>query len=156
MMAWVGEVAAWTAAGTLFWIATASSVTPAEALVAVAIALPVGVVAGVARRAMPFRARPRRVWLRWVAMVPVAAVADMVRLVGWLRSGQPEDLRAARVPAGHGAGEAGWRAGGIVAVSATPGSVVVGCDPEDGTAVVHSLVRGWPHLDTSVLRPEER
>lgn len=151
----VVEVAAWTLAGTLFWLATASSVTAAEAIAAAAVALPAGALATVARRAMPFRALPRRVWPRWAATVPVAAVADMVRLTGWLRTRQPGQLRAGHMPGGDGARETGWRAGGIVALSATPGSVVVASDPEAGTVTVHSLVHGWPGLDEDVLRSGE-
>ncbi|WP_369046489.1 hypothetical protein [Sinomonas sp. P10A9] len=149
------ELTLWTIAGTLFWLATASTISVVEVLIAALAALLGGILARAARRAMPFRARPRRVWLRWAATVPVAAMADMVRLAGWLGGSQPEDLRTASMPQGRGPRETGWRAGGIVSLSATPGSVVVGSDPEVGTVTVHTLVSGWPGLDESVLRPRD-
>lgn len=149
------ELALWTIAGTLFWLATASTIAAAEVLVAAPTSLLAGILARAARHAMPFRARPRRVWLRWAATVPVAAIADMVRLGGWLGGSQPADLRTAPMPRGRGTREAGWRAGGIVSLSATPGSVVVASDPSAGTVTVHTLVRGWPGLDESVLRPKD-
>ncbi|MDP9882666.1 multisubunit Na+/H+ antiporter MnhE subunit [Sinomonas atrocyanea] len=149
-----GEYAAWTAAGTLFWLATASTVTAVETVAAAAVSLVCAVLARLARRALPFRARPVRGWLRWAAVVPVAAVADMVRLPRWLRAGQPEELREATMPAG-GPRQTGWRAGGIVALSATPGSVVVASDPDSGAVTVHSVTSGWPRLDEQVLKEQE-
>ncbi|MDR6622072.1 hypothetical protein [Sinomonas atrocyanea] len=148
------EYALWTAAGTLFWLATASSVTAVETAVAAAVSLVCAVLARLARRALPFRARPVRGWLRWAAAVPAATVADLVRLPGWLRTGQREELREAGMPAG-GPRETGWRAGGIVALSATPGSIVVASDPESGAVKVHSITSGWPRLDEQVLREKE-
>ncbi|MGT2463267.1 hypothetical protein [Sinomonas atrocyanea] len=148
------EYAVWTAIGTLFWLATASTVTVTETLIAAAVALVCAVLARLARRALPFRARPGREWLGWGATVPLAAVADLVRLPGWLRSGQPEQLREAAMPTG-GARQTGWRAGGIVALSATPGTVVVASDPDSGAVTVHSVTSGWPRLDEQVLREKE-
>lgn len=148
------EYALWTVAGTLFWLATASTVTAVETGIAAAVSLVCAVLARLARRALPFRARPGREWLRWAAVVPLAAGADLVRLPGWLRSGQPEQLREAAMPTG-GDREAGWRAGGIVALSATPGSVVVASDPDSGAVTVHSVTSGWPRLDEQVLRAKE-
>lgn len=144
------EYTAWTAAGTLFWLATASTVTGVETVVAAAVSLAGAVLARLARRALPFRARPGRQWLRWAATVPVAAAADMVRLPGWFRRGQPEQLREDAMPA-CGPRETGWRAGGIVALSATPGSIVVASDPESGAALIHTITRGWPRLDEKIL-----
>lgn len=148
------EYALWTVAGTLFWLATASTVTAVETAVAAAVSVVCAVLARMARRALPFRARPVRGWLRWVAVVPAATVADMVRLPGWLRTGQREELRAAAMPSGSPR-QTGWRAGGIVALSATPGSVVVASDPDSGAVKVHSITSGWPRLDEQVLQQEE-
>ncbi|AMM31363.1 hypothetical protein SA2016_0673 [Sinomonas atrocyanea] len=148
------EYVLWTAVGTLFWLATASTVTAVETGIAAAVSLVCAVLARLARRALPFRARPGREWLRWAAVVPLAACADLLRLPGWLRSGQPEQLREAAMPTG-GDRQTGWRAGGIVALSATPGSVVVASDPDSGAVTVHSVTSGWPRLDEQVLRDKE-
>lgn len=150
---WALEVGLWTTAGTVFWLATASTITLAEALVAAGVAVVCSVLARAARRAMPFSARPRGVWLRWAITVPVAAAADMVRLGGGLSGAKAADLREATMPAG-GPRETGWRAGGIIALSATPGSVVVSSDRDTGTVMVHTLARGWPRLDDDVLKDD--
>ncbi|NUP74889.1 MAG: hypothetical protein HOQ07_09635, partial [Sinomonas sp.] len=140
---------------TVFWLATAATITLAETLVAAAVALVGAVLARVARRAMPFNARPRRVWLGWAALVPVAAAADMARLVRWYRGPQKAEVRESRMPASERPPATGWRAGGITVLSATPGSVVIDSDPTSGRVKVHSLVGGWPHLDEKVLRARE-
>lgn len=144
------ELVLWWVGGTLFWLATASTVTMSETLVAAAIALIAAVLARLARRAIPFDAKPRLAWLRWAALVPVSAVADAARLVPWLGGRQAEDIVEARLPASTDRAETGLRAGGIVALSATPGTVVVDCEPRSGTVRMHSLVKGWPHLDERV------
>ena len=146
----LAELVLWWAGGMLFWLATASTLTVIETLVAAAVALAAAVLARLARRAIPFAARPRLAWLRWAALVPVSAFADAVRLVPWLRGRQPEDLVEEHLPGSTGEAETGLRAGGIVALSATPGTVVVDSDPRTGTIRLHSLVTGWPHLDEVV------
>jgi hypothetical protein len=74
----------------------------------------------------------------------------MVRLPGWFRRGQPAQLHEDAMPSG-GPRETGWRAGGIVALSATPGSIVVASDPESGAALIHTITPGWPRLDQKIL-----
>lgn len=147
----LAELALWCLGGTLFWLATASTVTFGETLIAAAIALIAAVLARVARRAIPFQAKPPLAWIRWAALVPVSAVADAVRLVPWLRGRQPEGIAEEHLPGSTAPTETGLRAGGIVALSATPGTVVVDCDPTTGAVRLHSLVKGWPHLDEQVV-----
>lgn len=152
------ELALWWAAGTVFWLATASTVTASESLVAAAVSLVGAFLARLGRRAIPFAARPRRVWALWAALVPVAAAADMARLVRWLAGPQPDELREGAVPGSSTAADpvaaAGWRAAGIAALSATPGAVVIDEDPDEGTVLAHTLVQGWPQLDAKVLGAE--
>ena len=154
------ELALWWVAGTVFWLATVSTVTLAETLAAALVSLIGAVLARLARRAMPFRLTVRREWLRWAATVPVAAFADAVRLARWLpgpgnapkRTVELDALREGRMPGSRRPAETGWRAGGIIALSATPGSVVVDSDPATGKVLVHTLVEGWPGLHEKVLR----
>ncbi|WP_138445062.1 Na+/H+ antiporter subunit E [Sinomonas susongensis] len=146
----LGELVLWWAGGSVFWLATASTVTLGETLVAAAVALVAAVLARVARRAIPFEAKPALAWLRWTSLVPVSAVADSARLVPWLAGRQPEDVVEAQLPRSTGRAETGLRSGAILALSATPGTVVIDCDPDTGTARMHSLVKGWPHLDERV------
>ncbi|KHL03262.1 hypothetical protein [Sinomonas humi] len=146
----LAELVLWWAGGTIFWLATASTLTVSETLIAAAVALAGAVLARLARRAIPFAARPGVAWLRWTVLVPVSAVADALRLVPWLGGSQPEDLVEKRLAASTGQAETGLRAAGIVALSATPGTVVVDCEPRSGTVRMHSLVNGWPHLDEQV------
>ena len=148
----LAEIVLWWAAGTVFWLATASTITAVEAAVAALVSLVGAVLARMARRAMPFELTVRRVWLRWAAMVPVAAVADALRLARWLPGEQPAEVREGHLPADQGPAGVGWRAGGVVALSATPGSVVVDADPASGRVLVHSLADGWPGLGQEVLR----
>lgn len=153
------EIAAWWVAGWLIWTATLSSVSAAE-LVAGAVAAGVcAVLARLARQAMGrqpgLTPRMWSRWLTWALVVPVAAAADLMRLVRWLFAGarEPSDGdRAVRVstPAGDGATAITWRQGAALAVSSTPGSVVVGIEPDEGRLDLDQLVTGWPGLDQRV------
>lgn len=153
------EIAAWWVAGLLIWTATLSSVSTAE-LVAGALAAGIcAVLARIARRAMGGQpGLSPRMWLRWLGwavLVPVAAVADLLRLVRWLAAGAAEPTSAARavsvpVPAGSGAKAITWRQGAALAVSSTPGSVVLQIEPDDGCLRLDQLVSGWPGLDRRV------
>lgn len=148
------EAACWFVVGMLFWMATVSSVTLAETIVAACASAVLGVFAVVARRAMGLRFRPSAAWLRWALLVPVAAVADLGRLFAWIALGahdpaEEDALVRRHVPAGDAPGAVWHRAGAIVAVSATPGSCVVDAQ-DDGTFLLHRVVGGPPSLEKRV------
>jgi multisubunit Na+/H+ antiporter MnhE subunit len=141
----------WWIGGTIFWLATTATVTVPEVVVAASAAAVVAVLARVARRAMRFKARPRAAWLAWGALVPIAVAADIVQLVGWLRHPSTAGtLIEQRLPGTDRSEQVGWRAGGMLAISATPGSVVFDGDRKTGRVRIHSLVGGWPHIDRRV------
>lgn len=152
----LAELALWWVAGTLSWLATASTVTLPEAATAAAAALVGAVLARAARLAMGFTAAVRGAWFRWATMVPAAAVADTLRLARWLPGPQTQDLGEKPMPAGDSPAATGWRAGAMVALSATPGSVVLDSDPRQHRVQVHTLVEGWPRLDDQVAAEPRR
>lgn len=151
------ELGLWWIGGLVFWLATVASITLPEAVIAALAAAVGAVLARSARRAMGFRVRPRLVWLRWASMVPVAVVADLGRLVVWLRHPSRSGDRAERLFPGSGRpAQVGWRAAAMIAVSATPGSVVFDADPVTGRVRLHSLVQGPPSIDRLAERGSAR
>lgn len=153
------EIAAWWIAGVLVWTATLSSASAAELITGALSAAVCAVLARVARRAMGgqpgLSSGMLSRWAYWALLVPVAAAADLMRLVGWLAAGRPEPEPADRiveltVPSGTGREAITWRQGAALAVSSTPGSVVTSIDPDAGTLVLDQLVAGRPGLDKRV------
>lgn len=144
------ELVLWWMAGTLSWLVTVSTVTVPEIVAAASTALPCAVLARMARRATGFQAAARGVWLRWAALVPAAAVTDTVRLARWLAGPRGESLEEQRMPGTGSPGATGWRAGAMIALSSTPGSVVFYSDPDVHRIRVHVLAQGWPRLDRHV------
>lgn len=144
------ELVLWWLAGTLSWLVTVTTVTVAETVAAASTAVLGAVLARMARRAMDFQAAPRRIWLRWAALVPAAALADTIRLARWLAGPRGESLSAHRMPETQSPQATGWRAGAMIAMSATPGSVVFSSDPDGDRIRVHVLAQGWPGLDRHV------
>ncbi|MFH5877349.1 hypothetical protein [Arthrobacter sp. NA-172] len=144
------ELVLWWMAGTLSWLVTVSTVTVPETVAAASTALFCAVLARVARRAMGFQAAARGIWLRWAALVPAAAVTDTVRLARWLAGPRGESLGEQGMPGTGSPKATGWRAGAMIALSSTPGSVVFYFDPDTGRIRVHVLAQGWPRLDRHV------
>lgn len=153
------EIAAWWFAGFLVWTATLSSVSAAELLIGALAGAVCAVLARVARRAMGGQPGLSSAmwsrWARWALLVPVAAAADLMRLVGWLAAGRHEPEPADRglrlaVPSGDSPDAITWRQGATLAVSSTPGSVVTWIDRDDGALVIDQLVSGRPGLDRRV------
>jgi len=149
------EAACWWIACTAVWLATLGTITKAELVVAAGAGLPCAVLACASRRAMRLRARiPARVW-RWAFLVPVTAVTDLVRVAGWAVRATSGRGRSSRIvsralPPGESAPATGWRATAAVAVSATPGTLVLDVDPDSGVALMHAIVRSTPALDARV------
>jgi len=153
------EIAAWWLAGFLIWIATLAAASPAELITGALAATVCAVLARLARRAMGGQPGLRRgMWRRWAwwaALVPAAAIADLTRVVGWLIAGRREPVADDRVveltvPSGDDPDAITWRQGAVLAVSSTPGSVVIGIRPDEGLLVLDQLVSGRPRLDERV------
>ena len=154
------EIAGWSVVGLLVWTATLSSITPIELVIGLLAAVTAGVLARSARRAIGEGGVPAgmwRAWLGWAAWVPVAAAADLVRILGWLLGGRPEASQSDRVvpvlvPAGDDRAAVAWRQGAVLAVSSTPGSVVLRLEADQGRLILDQLVSGPPHLERRVAQ----
>lgn len=152
------EVLAWWAACVGVWLLTDSSLTLSDSLIAVGCALPCAVLAVAGRRAVQGSWAPSPRWVRWLVVVPVAVVADGVRVLGIGLTGlvgrRPDgELRTVRLPRDRPA--ARWRARQAVAtavVSVAPGTVVVDVDEDSGRMVLHDLGGGRPALEEVVRR----
>ncbi|WP_433781291.1 Na+/H+ antiporter subunit E [Actinomycetospora sp. CA-101289] len=148
----VGEVVAWSVVLVGVWTATLTVATGGDVLVGVLCAVPVGIVARLARRALGPPVRPPAEALRWLALLPAAVVGDLFRL-------PPAVLRAAgRAPGGTGefrdvpvvrpdSARATWAAW---ILSASPGSYAV--DVDDRRLRVHALSDRPSHLERAVSR----
>lgn len=128
----VSEVACWWAACVGLWLLTLSSISTSEVLVATAAGLPCAVLAVLARRTVEGAWPPRPAWVRWLLPLPVAVVADTVRMLG-LAAGAPVgrripegEIRRVRLPRDRHEGERHTReAAAVLLVTASPGTVVL-------------------------------
>jgi multisubunit Na+/H+ antiporter MnhE subunit len=152
------EVGCWWGASVGIWLLTLSSVTGPELVAAAACGLPCGLAARAGRHAMQASWQPRLRWARWLAALPAAVVADtgrvlMLAIRGLAGDQQPGGLRQVQLPGGERAAvAAGHRALAALAISLTPGTFVLGTDPEENMLLLHSLATGWPQLDRVVSR----
>jgi multisubunit Na+/H+ antiporter MnhE subunit len=152
------EVLWWWAAACGVWLLTLSSVNAAELAVALACALPCGVAAWAARVALGERWVVRSHWFWWLAPLTVAVFSDAVRLL--VLALRPHDMdheqgRLVDVPLGEGDAErvaSGRAALATLAMSSTPGTLVVQGDPERRVLTLHSLVPGGSALERAVRR----
>jgi multisubunit Na+/H+ antiporter MnhE subunit len=159
VMRHVPEVALWWAACTGTWLLTLSSVSTPELVAALAAGLACAGVAVLARRAVRGPLHPRPAWLRWLLPVPVAVLADSVRVLGVaggvLLGRRIPDGELRRVTLPRDPDPADWQnrqAAAVVLVSASPGTVVLDVDADTGEALVHDLAGGRPDLLEAVRR----
>lgn len=152
------ELLWWWGACVGIWLLTLSSVTVPELTVATACGLPCALAARAARRAVGGAWLPRPGWVAWLVLLPGAVVADTGRLAAVLpraarRRLDPGRLRDIPLPGSEpDPVAAAHRALASLVVSASPGTVVVDSDPEEGRLMVHSFRSGWPWLDRVVGR----
>jgi multisubunit Na+/H+ antiporter MnhE subunit len=135
------------------WLLTLSSVSVAESVVAAVLALLCAFVARAGRRASRVGWRPQLAWLTWFALLPIVLCMDTVRLfVGTVTRNLPQRLEEVELPDDRSAarGDA-RRAAAVLALSATPGSVVLDAAP-DRPLVLHVVVSGRPRLDKRIGR----
>jgi multisubunit Na+/H+ antiporter MnhE subunit len=153
------EVALWWVACTGTWLLTLSSVSLPELVAALAAGLACAVLAVLARRAVRGPLRPRAAWLRWLLPVPVAVLADSVRVLsvaaGVLVGRRVPDGELRRVVLPRDRSDDDWQnrqSAAVVLVAASPGSVVLDIDPDSGEALVHELATGRPDVLAAVQR----
>jgi multisubunit Na+/H+ antiporter MnhE subunit len=150
------EVLGWWAALVVVYLASLTTASVPEYVAAVSAGLVSAVLAVAARRvAAAHWGFPGRV-LRMGAALPIALLADSVRVFGLvarpraLRSttGRVSELMLPKEPAPTRAGR--LAAGGWL-IAATPGTLVIDDDPDEPSLTVHRLVDGEPDLAQEVL-----
>lgn len=142
-MARVTEVVVWWAVLVAVWMFTLSSVSIQETVVSVIAGLPCALTATAARTAYGREWRPRLRWFRALVLLPGAIIQDTARVLT-----RPSSLGTRRaVPVSS---DEAHRALATVAVSATPGTVVLDDSPEHAELLVHALVPGGSRLERSV------
>ncbi len=157
-MARAVELLWWWGAAVGIWLLTLSSVGTAELVVAAACGLPCAVAARAGRAAVRGCWTPRARWAWWPAPLAASIVADSARalLVAVRRIGGTEQrggLREVRLPAGEPEPvAAARRALATLAVTSTPGTLVVDTDPDRCLLVTHSLLPGPSRIEKAVGR----
>jgi multisubunit Na+/H+ antiporter MnhE subunit len=138
------------------WLATLASLAPVEWAVGAVGALIASGTAVAAHRSLRRRWSFELRWLRWLALVPLAALTESALLLTLVRRDRRErspGLRRLDRPAiGSGAHADGYRALGGAVLSAAPGSYVVDWSGDaERPVLLHTVVSGWPRLDEEVL-----
>lgn len=153
------QLAAWWAALTAVWVAAGSSLAPAALLIGAGCAVLGSVAAVAAQRTVVGGWRPNAGFLRWLPPLILAVPADTLRLLPLLAAGASRreqsggQLRQAPPESREPAESAAFRrAVGALAVSMTPGTVVVDWPPDGRPALIHHLCSGRPSLTTAVMR----
>jgi multisubunit Na+/H+ antiporter MnhE subunit len=157
-MARAVELLWWWGAAVGIWLLTLSSVGTAELAVAAACGLPCAVAALAGRAAVRGCWTPRARWAWWLPPLVASIVTDSARalLVAARRTRRIEqrgELREVRLPAGEpDPVAAARRALATLAVTSTPGTLVVDTDPDRCLLVTHSLLPGPSRIEKVVGR----
>jgi len=143
LVAITAELAAWWLVTVGVWMASLSAFSWHDLVVAAGCAVPCALCARGGRRAVQGRWRlPGDTW-RWLALLPVAIVTDAVRVFALPFRRQARDdagfTSIDLAAPGDSAAAAGRRAAASLLLSTPPGSYVVSVDPDDGSALVHTL-----------------
>ncbi|QIS21141.1 Na+/H+ antiporter subunit E [Nocardia terpenica] len=137
----IAEQAVWWVVCVAIWLATLTSFSGQELVAAGVCAIPCGVAARAARRAVRGSWRPPPDSLQAAALLIPAIVADAVGALHLAVRGRPAGQFAAlplpREPTE--ARRAGRAAVTTVLTSATPGAVVVGADRDRERLIVHAF-----------------
>lgn len=156
----VGEVLGWALAGVLVWLATLSSVGPADVALAVACSLLCGIAGRQGRRATGGDWRVDGRWWRLPFLVLAALAVDTprtLRLPWTVLRGRPEPGRLERFRLPSGPAEppalaATRRAVAATTLSASPSSLVLDTDPETGQVLLHVVEPAVVPLRRAVTR----
>ena len=139
MRRWL-EVGVWTPVLTLFWCATATSVTAVEVGLAVTGGALCGVSAVLAREAYRGRWRVRARWVGWLRWLPGALLTDSVRVARTAVGRGHGELRTVPLPGDAPTAEQeGRRALAGLLISITPGGYLVDAPPDRTGLVLHVL-----------------
>ena len=146
------ETLGWAVVTGAVWLVTLSSVSFPEICFAAAAGVVSGAVATAGRRSLggSWRFRPR--WAGWAPQVAASLGAELVELAeATVRKAPHGRLHTLRMPEEDREHASGREALATLALSSTPGSIVVDGDPEEHTLTVHTLVSRGPDL-TAVVR----
>jgi len=153
----LAELLFWWAASMGIWLITLSSMSLPEVSIAAASGLPCAVAAVAARKAVGGSWPPRPAWLRWAAPLPVAVVADGVRVLGRAagvlvgRRIEEGEIRPVQLPRERPAPQRQSREAMAVALTnASPGTVVFDLDDDSGQMLLHALGSGAPSMEEAV------
>lgn len=153
------ELIAWWVALAGGWLLLISSLTLADALLGVALAVPAAAAAVLARHALGVAYGPPRGLGRLLAVLPAAVVSDTLTLVRLLggelrRHGEPPGgmRRISLAARGSAPADASWTALAAGGMSLSPGSYAVEADEGEHTVLVHALRPGPDVLDRAVRR----
>jgi len=147
------EVLVWSAVTAAVWLATLSSVTLSELCFAVAAGIACGILARAGRRSLGAAWRFRWRWLTWPVLVGTAAVVQSFQLWATTVRERPSGtLTEVQLPSEDPLLAAGRRAAAILALTATPGSVVAASDPGRHRLAVHAVVDAGPDIASLVSR----
>ena len=150
------EALVWWVVLMACWIATLAALTAVQLLVG-AVAAVIGAAVGVAaRRALGRRWSFDPRWVRWLALVPVAALVQTAALPTLLvrgRRARAPGLRRLPAPRDEDAARAaGHRALGAGVLSAAPGSYLVDWPADaEHPVVLHTILTAGPDLERGVL-----
>jgi hypothetical protein len=135
------EIGLWWVALTVGELMLVSAVDRYELLVAVLLGLAGAVVASLARTAQPSSWRIGLGWLVWLPLLPGRVLVDTAGVLLAAARGESGSWREVLVADAEreDARGRGARALGAIALSLSPGSVVLDVDPASGRARLHSL-----------------
>jgi multisubunit Na+/H+ antiporter MnhE subunit len=147
------ETTSWAVVACAVWLSTLSSVTLPELCIASAVSIPCGVLARAGRRSLDARWRFRPRWALWLLPVIGSLYAELVELLRMsVRRPRTGHLMSIDLPDDPPDLAAGREALGTLALSATPGSLVVDGDPEQHRLTVHVLVSAGPEVEKVIRR----
>lgn len=149
MLKLLASVLAWGGACLGIWLLSLTSVSHEELAVGGACALICGMVVTAVMRALRVRWSVRSVPLRPLLRVPLAIVCDaaQVLLRPFLRA-RAGDVTSRELGAtGGSAAAATQRVVAIIAVTSTPGSLVLDVEPKSGRLVLHTLHCAGPRVE---------
>ena len=151
----VVEIALWWALMVGVWDLTLAGTTLPDIVAAIGAGFVSAIGAHAARRLVGGRWAPRPRWLRWLPVIAVSAIADVVRAFELAaRHVVRRDVDAAfgevslRPQADRDADI--HRALATLAITSTPGSVIYDADPDGHRLFKHELVSGPPDLEGTV------
>ncbi|VBA55770.1 Na+/H+ antiporter subunit E [Mycobacterium attenuatum] len=148
----LGETGLWWMLIAGVWLATLSSRTPAELAVMTVCTLPAAVMARSARRANAGSWQFRIGWLGWLATAARDVVPQAVGVGAHRFTKRHAVIGAVPLPDETRPVAAARRAAAVLTLATTPGTVVLQCDPDTRSVLMHCTRPRPSRLETAVQR----